>query len=101
MSGREALDHFTMKCKKILLAYFVLTWLCFIIDIALFFDSLSKFGNNDDPYSEVTLLVASLVFLLVDLFYFAWLNSLKSRLPTYLSSSIFQIAFGLLDLAYQ
>jgi len=101
-AARDALDHFTTRTKMFLHAYFGLTALCFIIDMFSFLVAFNKFGNHEDgsAYADVTLLVASFMYFIMDVYYIGWVISLEKRVPPYLSSSITKSAFGGLDSLY-
>ena len=100
-SAKEALNHFTATTRSMLQAYFGFTLVCMIVDILAFLYSVKMFAESKNPYADCTLLISSLVFLALDLYYFAWINSLQKRVPPYISAGMSSAAFGVLDFFYK
>ena len=101
-AARDALDHFTGRTKMFLHVYFGLTVLCFVIDMCMFLTAFNKFGNHADgtAYADLSLLMGSLIYFVVDIYYITWVVSLEKRVPTFLQSGITRAAFGGLDSIY-
>jgi hypothetical protein len=100
-AAKEALDHFGAMTKKSLRIYLVLTILCALIDFRYLFVAMNSYGEEKQPYREVTMLISSLSFFIIDVQYLIWLKSLNQRIPTYLSASISPLVYGVLEAAYE
>jgi hypothetical protein len=47
------------------------------------------------------MLMATVSYLLIDVHYLIWLNSLESRVPTFISASFSQASLGTMDTFYK
>lgn len=92
-----ALDHFTNMTRKGLLAYTVISTICFWLDLILLLFSLRKFSIGKDPYSDVPLLVISTGMFCADGMYMSWLISVNQRVSDNLSSSLTRALGGQFD----
>lgn len=96
-ASQDALDHFTTLTKKLLQSYFMLTVICAPIDLVSFLAAVKNFSNGKSPYADCTLLMTSVIFLSVDVFYISWVNSLQHRVPPFVSVGVTKAMFGSLD----
>ena len=83
---------FNEECGKFLMIYAILTIVCWCFDISAFFVAVSHYGTvqttGESAFSVVSQLYLSFLFLIVDTYYFAWLVSIKLKLPDYASTYI-------------
>ena len=75
-ASQNALDHFTKISRLNLTGYFVLTIVCSIIDILVFIDSIKSMKSQRSPFADITLVSLSLMYIILDIYYLAWVNSL-------------------------
>ena len=59
-------------CRRLLLAYAVLTWLCLMFDLIEFLIHYVRFGYEGNEHSDLAMLFLTLIFLGFDVFYLAW-----------------------------
>ena len=87
--------------KKALKVYFILTGVCIIIDLLVWLSSISSIGTkNVSPYADTALLAFSTGYVILDGYYLAWVNSLRYRVPPYVSVGFMQAALGQMDRMY-
>ena len=88
--------NYTESCRHFLVTYMSLTIVCLFIDVIDFIVQFVRFGRQGDEYSEIMMLFLVLVFLGVDLVYFIWGFSVKSKfrpdIAQYLSKAVFGFA---------
>lgn len=81
---------FNEECGKFLMIYAILTLVCWIFDISAFFVAVRGYDlvqdTNESAFSIVSQLYLAFIFLIVDLYYFAWIASIKLKLPNYAST---------------
>lgn len=92
---RESLTNFTKQCGTFLMIYMVLTVLCTIFDFIAFFISLAAFSTDYTMFADCALLFLSIVFMSLDLYYFAWVFSSKTKFPSYASQSVYLGLIGI------
>ena len=80
--------------------YFGVTLICLIIDAISFLSSIKNFAQGATPYADCALFLASAVYLSIDVYYIAWINSLSTRVPPYVSSGFTKVAFGVVETLY-
>ena len=69
--------------------YFGLTIACFFIDIMMFIGAVKDMGTKKvSPYADTTIFAISFLYVLMDGYYIAWVNSLQHRVPPFISSGI-------------
>ena len=81
---KELKDSFIIKWgenKVKILAYFIIDIVCFGIDFILCIVQLIRFGRNEWLLSQTCMLFCLIVYLIMDLIYFIWLETLKFSLP--------------------
>lgn len=100
-SAYTGLDHFTTNMKKNLKIYFGMTILTLVIDLLVWLTSIKDMGTKDvSPYGDTALLALSTCYVILDGYYIAWINSLKHRVPPYVSAAVMQAALGTMDRFY-
>jgi hypothetical protein len=96
-ASKNALDHFTILCKRMMLVYAILTVICAPIDLVIFCSAIKNFSSERSPYADCTLLIGSIVMLSVDIFYMSWINSLQHRVPPFVSAGVTKAMFGSME----
>lgn len=87
--------------KKALKFYFILTVLCLVIDLLVWLSSVASIGSKyHSPYADTALLAFSTGYVILDGYYLAWINSLRYRVPPYVSVGFMQAALGKMDRIY-
>lgn len=100
-SAHTGLDHFTTSMRKYLKIYFGMTVLTLLIDVLVWLSSIKDMGTKDvSPYGDTALLAISTCYVILDGYYIAWVNSLRHRVPPYVSAAVMQAALGTMDKFY-
>lgn len=87
--------------KRLLKIYFGLTILCLIIDLLVWLTSIKDMGTKEvSPYGDTALLLISTLYVILNGYYIAWVNSLRHRVPPYVSAGVMQAALGTMDQFY-
>ena len=74
--------------------YFGLTMATAVLDVIDFMIQLVRFGRKDDEYSDLVMVAASTLFLLLDFFYVCWIYQVQYKFPAYIKAHISQALFG-------
>lgn len=98
-SAHTGLDHFTTSMRKYLKIYFGMTVLTLLIDLLVWLSSIKDLGD-ESPYGDSALLALSTCYVILDGYYIAWVNSLRHRVPPYVSAAVMQAALGTMDRFY-
>lgn len=93
----DALSAFTSVTKKWLCFYLVGTSFCLFLDFAGFFGQMHNFKHQEEPFSNLSLILLSVIFLFIDWFYLMWIMSLTFKFPTYTNSAVIKSVFGLAE----
>ena len=99
-AAKDAIDHFTSATKGMIKVYFGLTILSLLIDAISFLSSIRNYAMGRSPYADCALFLSSAVLLSIDVYYIAWINSLSTRVPPYVSSGFTKVAFGVVETLY-
>merc|ERR1711957_632652 len=67
---------------------------CYVLDGLQFVVQYSAFGNKGNEHTELTMLLASIVYFAIDFYYFIWVIQLKQKLPANMSSYVSDTIFG-------
>ena len=81
--------------KKYVLFYSISTFVCYIFDAFTFIIMYKNFSVAGDEHTEILMLVGSLTFITIDVFYIIWLANIKSVLPSKMASVVTDAIFGL------
>jgi len=99
MAGRDCLNELMATSKTLLLVYFILTILCFVLDLVAFFIAVGKFaassGTPTAAFPATGMICLAAVFLCCDLYYIIWIVATKSKFPTWMSKHVFMGLLGL------
>ena len=96
-SAQITLKKLDDSVKKYVLTYFILTCVCFWLDVINFFRGVALLSGNDYylwSYSACVLLVVSSVFVTLDVFYIVWVASHKIKLSESVGGLVCQALMG-------
>jgi len=82
------------SAKKFLMIYSLMSIGCYVLDGLQFVVQYSAFGNKGNEHTELTMLLASIVYFAIDFYYFIWVIQLKQKLPANMSSYVSDTIFG-------
>ena len=74
--------------------YSVLTVGCYLFDGLQFVIQYSAFGVKGYEHSELTMLLATIVYQAIDIYYLVWVVQLKQKLPANMSSYMSDTILG-------
>ena len=83
---QTCVNLFSVKCQKLLIIYTALTAATFILDLAAFIRCIVFYSSNlwKDAFADVSLLILSVFFMTLDLFYFGWIFNTCLKFPNFL-----------------
>jgi len=87
---------FMKKTSKYIKAYFVLTLLCYVLDLISFFVGVAAFGDDDDhkSYFGTVYLIFAVLCIVTDLYYVIWSLSIYMKLPKELANATAKMTRG-------
>ena len=75
--------------------YSVATALIYIFDVLVFCIAFYYFhGKPGNEHSDVIMLLMTLIFLVIDVYYFTWVHSLKGKLPPEMACFVSDAVLG-------
>jgi hypothetical protein len=86
--------EYTDKCKKILLAYCIFTFIAVFFDFVDLVIQFVRFGRQGDEHSDLAMLFLTIIFLGLDFYYIAWVLQAKQKFPTEISQALVKALLG-------
>jgi hypothetical protein len=65
--------EYTDKCRRILLAYCIFTFIVVFFDLIDFIIQFIRFGRYGDEHSNLAMLFLTIIFIGIDFYYIAWI----------------------------
>ena len=72
----------------------MVTFICYICDALTFLIMYKQFSVAGDEHSEILLLISSIVFITIDIYYVIWLANIKNNLPVKMAGVISEAVLG-------
>eukprot|EP00347_Sterkiella_histriomuscorum_P012840 403367024 len=105
----EFFSHIIQAVKKIvttiasnmetkLKVYFILTIICILFDFIEFIIQLVRFGHIGDEFSDLVMLAATCLFMVVNFFYLFWILGQRQKFPAFISEYVSKSLYGFTNL---
>jgi hypothetical protein len=82
------------SCRKFVLSYAILTWICLTLDLIEFLIHYVRFGYPGGEHSDLAMLFLTVIFLGFDIFYLAWAIQAKDKFPAVIADAVSKALLG-------
>jgi len=81
---RETFINIDENIKSVLKSYFIASLVILVLDLVDLIIQLIRFGRPGDEYSTIVMLGLTMIFWVLNSYYFLWAYQLKFKFPSYI-----------------